>query len=79
MTRRAVAAALLARAIEGGLASEGEGARGFPRQLWVVDEDGQVFEAMYGGSKTSLYHGYPIRRSDPFFEEVTRAWERRDV
>ncbi|MCC6523653.1 MAG: hypothetical protein IT373_13440 [Polyangiaceae bacterium] len=79
ITRRAVADDLLARAIEGGLVSAGEGAPRFPKQLWVVDEHGQVFEAMYGGATEGAYHGYPIRRSDPFFAEVTRAWGRRDV
>jgi hypothetical protein len=77
--RRAVANALLARAIDGGLVSEGTSAPGFPKQLWVVAENGQVFEAMYGGSRTGLYHGYPIRREDPFFDEVVNAWERRHV
>jgi hypothetical protein len=57
VTLRAMAGALLTRAIDGGLASEGEDAPGFPKQLWVVDEDGQVFEAMYGGSKPGFYHG----------------------
>jgi hypothetical protein len=42
--------------------------------MWVVDDHGQVFEAMYGGSRAGRYHGYPIRRSDPFFEKVFRAW-----
>jgi hypothetical protein len=79
VTRRALADALLAQAIDGGLASETIGAPGFPKQLWVVTENGQVFEAMYGGSTTGLYHGYPIRRSDPFFAEVVNAWERRYV
>lgn len=79
VTRRALADALLARAIEGGLASDGEGAHGFPKQMWIVDESGQVFEAMYGGSKLGLYHGYPIRRADPLFDEIVRAWERRNV
>lgn len=49
----------------------------FPKQLWVVDEDGQVFEAMYGGSREGAYHGYPIRKTDPFFDEVHRTWKRR--
>lgn len=79
VTRREHADALLARAIDGGLVSEACGAQGFPKQLWVVAEDGQVFEAMYGGSKMGLYHGYPIRRNDPFFDEVVSAWERRYV
>jgi len=79
VTRRAIADTLLARAINGGLVSDATGAPGFPKQLWVVAEDGQVFEAMYGGSSTGLYHGYPIRRNDPFFDEVIHAWGRRDV
>lgn len=76
VARRALADALLAQALDGGLVSDAEGAPGFPKQMWVVDENGQVFEAMYGGSRTGLYHGYPIRRSDPFFDEVVRAWEK---
>lgn len=76
ITQRATAVDLLSRAIEGGLASEAEGAPGYPKQMWIVDENGQVFEAMYGGSRAGLYHGYPIRRSDPFFDEVVRAWEK---
>ena len=79
ITRRDLADALLAQAIAGGLVSDGEGGPGFPKQLWAVDEHGQVFEAMYGGSKTGLYHGYPIRRVDPWFDEVTRAWEKRNA
>lgn len=79
VTTRAVAVALLARAIDGGLVSDGVGAPGFPKQMWAVDDKGQVFEAMYGGSRTGLYHGYPIRRSDPWFDDVVRAWEKRHV
>lgn len=78
VTQRAIAAGLLAQAIESGLASEGEGAPGYPKQMWVVDERGQVFEAMYGGSRAGLYHGYPIRRQDPFFDEVVRAWKKHN-
>jgi hypothetical protein len=78
VTGRAIAVALLTQAIDGGLVSDGEGAAGFPKQIWVVDEGGQVFEAMYGGSRTGLYHGYPIRRNDPFFDEIVRAWEKRN-
>ena len=79
ITQRDAAQGLLMRAIDGGLASETSGTKHFPKQLWVVDDAGQVFEAMYGGSATGMYHGYPIRREDPFFDEVTKAWERRDV
>ena len=78
VTRRALASDLLKRAIDGGLASVGDGAQNFPKQLWVVDQHGRVFEAMYGGSSKGAYHGYPIRRTDPFFNQVTQAWERRN-
>jgi hypothetical protein len=72
---RAEADALLRGAILGGLVSEGLGGPGFPKQLWVVRDDGQVFELMYGGSRLGAYHGYPIRRADPLFDEITERWE----
>jgi len=72
---RAQAEALLARAIEAGLVSDSlVPGTCFPKQLWVVDEQGRVFEAMYGGSRTGRYHGYPIRRNDPLHDEVVAAW-----
>ena len=70
---KAVASELLTKAINRGLVSE-KTTDGYPKQLWVVDDHGQVFEAMYGGSRAGCYHGYPIRRQDPFFEEVSAAW-----
>lgn len=79
VTQRSMAIALLARAIDGGLVSESEGEQGFPKQLWAVDEQGQVFEAMYGGSRPGSYHGYPIRRNDPWFDEVIQAWRKQNV
>lgn len=64
---------IFARAIQGGLVSEQTKAGGFPSQLWAVDGD-RVFEAIYGGSRTGSYHGYPIRKSDPFFAEIISRW-----
>jgi hypothetical protein len=71
---RDAAQALFASAINGGLVSESATSEGFPRQLWVIDEQGRVFEAMYGGSRSGRYHGYPIRKSDPLFAQVQKAW-----
>lgn len=79
ITSKQVATDLLRRAIDGGLASATNGAPHFPKQLWVVDEHGRVFEAMYGGSKTGRYHGYPIRSSDPLFDQVRAAWNQRNA
>jgi len=71
---RDVARRLFERAIDRGLVSEPTATNGMPKQLWVVDEQGRVFEAMYGGSVAGRYHGYPIRRADPLFGKITRAW-----
>ncbi len=72
--QRAVADSLFAKAIEHGLVSEAMTPEGLPKQLWVVDENDQVFEAMHGGTRPGCYHGYPIRRSDPLYDEVLAAW-----
>jgi hypothetical protein len=68
--------ALFTVAIAAGLVSENNSSTGLPKHLWVVNED-RVFEATYGGSRPGRYHGYPIRRSDPLFEEVRAAWRER--
>lgn len=73
---KSVAIDLLARAIEGGLVSEAFTGTGFPKQLWVVHE-GRVYEAIYGGSRTGSYHGYPIRSVDPLFDKVLESWSAR--
>ncbi len=75
--QRSEADALLAKAIDRGVVSEATAADGLPKQLWAVDDDGRVFEAMYGGSIPGRYHGYPIRRADPLFDEVSKAWAKR--
>ncbi len=43
VTHRAEADTLFALAIEGGLASEAFAVPGFPKQLWVVADDGRGF------------------------------------
>lgn len=64
------------RAVERGLVSESTAGNSMPKQLWVLDDSGQVFEAMYGGTTAGCYHGYPIRRSNPLFDQIARAWRR---
>ena len=74
---RSEAESLFAQAIERGLVSRSESAAKFPKQIWVVDESGRVFEAMHGGTREGRYHGYPIRRSDPLFGDVSKAWNKK--
>jgi len=66
---------LLKIGIEQGLVSEYE-EQGFPKNIWIVQGD-QVLEAMYGGSRTGRYHGYPIRNTDPLFYELKAELEKR--
>jgi hypothetical protein len=72
--RKEVASELLDAAITHGVVSEATTGTGFPKQLWVIDDQGRVFEAMYGGSKRGYYHGYPLRESDPQFAAVHAVW-----
>lgn len=62
--------------IDGGLVSDNLGYDTFPKELWLIDDEGNAFEAMYGGSKDGAYHGYPIRRSDPFYAELAARFGR---
>jgi hypothetical protein len=64
---------IFAAAIDRGIISVAE-VGGFPKQMWAV-ADGQVFEAMLGGSIEGRYHGYPIRKSDPLHDLITNAWK----
>ncbi len=72
-----VAFDLFRTAVEVGLVSDKQKSPGFPSQIWVVDDQGRVFELMYGGSVTGRYHGYPIRRTNPLFNKIATAWAMR--
>ncbi len=74
----AEATRLLQQGIKHGLVSEATHSDGFPKEIWVVDDKGRVFEAMYGGSEKGAYHGYPIRQNDPLFEKVSRVWKKSE-
>ncbi len=76
VTHRAQAEALFRLALDHQLVSEATTPEGFPKQLWALDDEGRVFEAMHGGVHPGYYHGYPIRRSDPLHDQVVRAWRR---
>jgi len=69
-----IAIELFHQAIDVGLVSAKDKATGFPAQMWVIDQNGRVFELIYGGSRTGRYHGYPIRRSNPLFDKISTAW-----
>ena len=78
VTSRESATRLFGRAVERGLVSEAVTQAGFPRQIWVVDDEKRVFEAMYGGSRDGCYHGYPIRSTDPLCARIRELWEQSE-
>ncbi len=48
---------------------------GFPKNVWVVTEDGIPLEAQLENQETGVYHGYPMPLDDPFREKVLERWE----
>ena len=53
--------------------------RGWPRNVWAVDEDGVVYEAQLSNEETGEYHGYPMKRDDGFTAFIAAEWERREA
>lgn len=51
--------------------------RGWPRNVWAVDEDGVVYEAQLSNEETGEYHGYPMKQGDGFAAFIAAEWERR--
>ena len=51
--------------------------RGWPQNVWAVDEDGVAYEAQLGNAELGEYHGYPMKMDDDFVRVVRRAWEDR--
>lgn len=49
---------------------------GLPKFVWAVDSDGEAYESKLGDDGFS-YHGYRLRRDDPFRENVISEWRKR--
>jgi hypothetical protein len=47
---------------------------GFPKYVWSVDEDNNVFEAKIGNGG---YHGYQLENDDDMAELIRREWKKR--
>lgn len=72
---RAEAQALMAAGIERGMVSEMRES-GFPKFIWSVSEEGEVFESKTD-SMTGEYHGYPIEDEDTVLQYIKSVWEER--
>ena len=52
---------------------------GFPKYVWAVDRDGEVYEAKLGGDNRRNYHGYALNagRERDLCLWVIREWNAR--
>ncbi len=68
---------LLKTGMRCGLVSDHE-ENGWPKNIWaVVERDNLIpLEAQLENSATGCYHGYPLLKNDPFYEEVLERWRK---
>jgi hypothetical protein len=45
----------------------------WPKTVWLVTEDGHVFEAELENPHNGTYHGYPLPNADPMRAKVLKA------
>ena len=70
------AAELLKSGFRCGMVSEQKHGK-WPRNVWVVDAEGYIYEAQLSNPGLGEYHGYPMKEGDRFAEYVRTEWERR--
>ncbi|GLK70206.1 hypothetical protein KHC23_20300 [Ancylobacter dichloromethanicus] len=70
------ASELMRRGISRGAVSE-LAYDGFPKFIWCVDEDGEVYEAKTDPSTLGVYHGYRLEEEDDLRDYVRDIWKQR--
>ncbi len=77
ITSKITAVRLLRLGIKLGLVSE-QNRNGFPKYIWSVEngESPIVFEAILENEGTGQYHGYPLKKNDPIYEDVLERWRK---
>ncbi|EHQ07556.1 hypothetical protein [Leptonema illini] len=70
------AASLLKAGIQMCMMSEPDGT-GFPKFIWAVNNEGEVFEAKTDRNGSGCYHGYPLDSEDEMSIVVQAEWRRR--
>jgi len=74
--RRDVAEALLKEGVRRGLVSVQEH-KGWPKNIWAVDENSAPLEATLENPEIGTYHGYPMQQDDPLCAHVLERWQSR--
>jgi hypothetical protein len=49
----------------------------FPKFIWYVGEDGEVYEAKTDPVTLGAYHGYRIEEEDDMRDHIKRVWKER--
>jgi hypothetical protein len=49
----------------------------FPKFIWCVDDDGEVYEARTDATTPSVYHGYRLEEEDNMRGHVKHVWKER--
>lgn len=49
----------------------------FPKFVWCVDADGEVYEAKTDAVGAGVYHGYRLEEEDNLRDDVKRVWKER--
>ncbi|MFD2182227.1 hypothetical protein [Rhodoplanes azumiensis] len=49
----------------------------FPKYVWSVDEDGEVYEAKTDPMTPGVYHGYRLEEEDDMRRLVESVWKKR--
>ncbi len=73
---RKEALALLRKGIKNGLVSDRVVGQ-WPKNVWSVMDDETLLEAQLESCEKGAYHGYPLPKEDPFYEEVIKQWRIR--
>ena len=73
---KAEAEHLLREGLKRGMISPTAG-EAWPRHVWAVNEEEEVFEAQLENSEQGIYHGYPLPLDDDFRSVVLSEWQKR--
>jgi hypothetical protein len=49
----------------------------YPKFVWCVDDDGEVYEAKTDNGAPGIYHGYRLEEDDDMHSHVATVWKKR--
>lgn len=67
---------LLLAGIRKRMLSRPEMPNAFPKYVWSVSENREVFEAKTSENTPGIYHGYPLERKEDMYHLVLKRWDR---